>query len=386
MAFPSKQKILYEQLEQELRESYSPGDRLPAERVLAAKYGVARMTLRGALERLVRERRIVRRWNGTFLLGRRNDAFAVNNLNDSRIYVLLPCPYYAELSGFSYMVITAFLRGALKAAVRRGCHVLTIPVSQTNAPDEIDWDELSLIREDDIVLFAGDWYSALFPLLSERNCKVGAVLPKMDESVHRFLEGTRQYRVYTRPMLANYLPEVLADIKKKKRKKILLFGRHQFSMFIRGKIPLRDFLAEQTELAAPCELKVQLCPETTGFAEQCILVRKAFEKESFDVLIFDSESDPGSPVSLRELCRIPEDVLIYVRGKNLLGRNEKSRHNLYYSRSGFTECAAELVEYFLSSRDVKSGIFDFKHIITEFKPTKNSDPDGKRIVQLENLF
>ena len=103
----------------------------------------------------------------------------------------------------------------------------------------------------------------------------------------------------------------------------------------------------------------------------------AFEKEPFDGLIFDSESDPGCPVSLRELCKLPEDVLIYVRGKNLLGRDEKSRNNLCYSRSCFTECAEELVEYFLSSRVVESGIFDFRHIITEFEPTQNSGPDGK---------
>ena len=133
----------------------------------------------------------------------------------------------------------------------------------------------------------------------------------------------------------------------------------------------------QSTLDKAVEKHLELVGKNQAEDELLRSFREAFEKESFDVLIFDSESDPGCPVSLRELCRLPEDVLIYVRGKNLLGRDEKSRHNLCYSRSCFTECAEELVEYFLSSRVVESGIFDFRHIITEFEPTQNSGPDGK---------
>ena len=49
----------------------APGDRLPAERLLAERYGVSRMTLRQALGALERRGRLVRnkgRYGGTFVL------------------------------------------------------------------------------------------------------------------------------------------------------------------------------------------------------------------------------------------------------------------------------------------------------------------------------
>lgn len=65
----SKQQQLRVALDERLRH-LSPGDLLPAERLLAQELGVARMTLRRALDSLVAEGTLVRRpGSGTFLAG-----------------------------------------------------------------------------------------------------------------------------------------------------------------------------------------------------------------------------------------------------------------------------------------------------------------------------
>ena len=56
MPYPSKQKDLYTALLQEIEAQYPPGSKLPPERILAEQYGVARMTLRKALDQLVFEK------------------------------------------------------------------------------------------------------------------------------------------------------------------------------------------------------------------------------------------------------------------------------------------------------------------------------------------
>ena len=364
MPFPSKQKDLYRKLQEEL-ERYAPGKKLLPERELAQKMGVARMTLRETLNVFVQEHKIIRKRTGTYVLDQESGELPSASQKNKNIYILLPCPDYSVSSGyFSYLVTTECIRGVMKAAVRYGSQVITIPVSQTNKPKEIDWNQLSLLKRDNIVLFAGDWYKNLLPVLIERGYRIGAILPQMEEDLEYLLQDAENYLIFKRPMLANYLPEVLSDLKEKDCRKPLLFTREKFSMlFPHPEWNLMDHFEEIRKSFLPGNLLFHACEEQTSFVEQCAKVWELFEEKSFDALIFDSESEPGQAVNLRKLCNLPEDLPIYVRGRDLLGGNTDSRKNLYYSRSGFLECSYDLAEQLLSGELPGKKIYDFKHFI-----------------------
>ena len=366
MPFPSKQKELYKKLQEEL-EGYAPGKKLLPERELAQKMGVARMTLRETLNVFVQEHKIIRKRTGTYILDQESGELPSASQKNKNIYILLPCPDYSVSSGyFSYLVTTECIRGAMKAAVRYGSQVITIPVSQTNEPEEIDWNQLSLLKRDNIVLFAGDWYKNLLPVLVERGCRIGAILPQMEEDLEYLLQDAENYLIFKRPMLANYLPEVLSDLKEKDCRKPLLFTREKFSMlFPHPEWNLMNHLEEIRKSFSPGELQFHICENQTSFVEQCAMVQELFEKEPFDALIFDSESELGQTVNLRKLCNLPEDLPIYVRGRDLLGGSSDSRKNMYHSRSAFFECSQELTEQLLTMPKAQNKIFDFKHIITD---------------------
>lgn len=363
MPFPSKQVELYQKLT-EMLARYKAGSKLPPERELAKMLGVARMTLRETLDVLVQERRITRKRTGTFVLDRESGELPSLPQKNKNVYVLLPCPdYSAILDDYSYKIATESIRGAMKAAIRYGGQVITIPVSPTNDIDKIDWDQLSMLRKGDIVLFVGDWYKILLPLLMERGCRIGAILPEVEKETEILLKQIANYRICQRPMLVNYLPEVLTDLKQRGKHAPLLFGRKGFSML--HDHPEWNLLEHVEEVRKYGEFRMEICPEETRFVEQCAMICECYEKEPFDALIFDAETAPGRTVSLRKLCNLPEDVLIYVRGIELLGTGNDSRKNIFYSKSAFMECSQELTEQLLTMPETENKIYDFKHIITE---------------------
>ena len=362
MAFPSKQKAIYDRLVREIAERYPPGAKLPPERALAARLGIARMTLRGAMARLAREGRIERNVRGTFASGE-NPPPA---LGEKRriVHVLLPCPDYTVRSGASSCsAVRSLIRGAVRAALRYDAQVVTIPVSDTNDPAAFDRNQLAPLRKNDIVLFVGSWYENLFPLLAERQCRVGFIVNGVERIPACFRNGNLAYCVFSRPILANYLPEALRHAKRLRFRKVLLFLRRGFSLCRYRSELLDAALRKESRASLPMQLKTFICRNDASLAEECARIRSLYERETFDALIFDAETKARFPLSLHRLCNLPPHVAIYVRGIDFLCGSAEERQHLYFSRPAFCECGSALAAYFLSGDRHGGKILNFRHIL-----------------------
>src|SRR3954470_22055622 len=116
----------------------SPGDRLPAERELAGRYGVSRMTLRQALGALEQRGRLVRnkgRYGGTFVAEAKLELAGTSALSDqlrglglaAGARVLAACeraarPDEAELGERVYSIERVRLANGEPVALERGAY------------------------------------------------------------------------------------------------------------------------------------------------------------------------------------------------------------------------------------------------------------------------
>ena len=48
----------------------------------------------------------------------------------------------------------------MRATIEHGTHVVTIPVSETNLPDEINWLQLRHLCKSSMVMFSNEWFPA----------------------------------------------------------------------------------------------------------------------------------------------------------------------------------------------------------------------------------
>jgi GntR family transcriptional regulator len=144
----------------------SPGDRLPAERELAGRYGVSRMTLRQALGALEQRGRLVRnkgRYGGTFVAEAKLELAGTSALSDqlrglglaAGARVLAACeraarPDEAELGERVYSIERVRLANGEPVALERGAYSAEAFPGMLDGPLEGSLYDLIRARYDDV--------------------------------------------------------------------------------------------------------------------------------------------------------------------------------------------------------------------------------------------
>lgn len=151
---------------------YAPGEKLPTELELSARYGVARGTVRESLKRLEEAGYLERvKSKGTFI---RQPLHSSNE--DKVISFLIPYPSYIRMSSsVTFLYFSQALYGAIRAASENGWRVETVPFSRTNSNSDIDWQALDHIREDSRLIIFNHWYYPAFETFLKRGVRVGII-------------------------------------------------------------------------------------------------------------------------------------------------------------------------------------------------------------------
>ena len=163
--------LLYRQVEVELERlancgQLKKGGRIPGERVLAEKLGVARGTLRIALEALEKRNFLIRiPGKGTFL---RDNGLTVRNI---KIGFVFPEPEISLVfQQYSHYAISSEIwRGILEGCAFKGVTALFIPARKTDDPAE-NRKLFDRIKQDcNAVIFPGTEFAALSELMKQEN-------------------------------------------------------------------------------------------------------------------------------------------------------------------------------------------------------------------------
>ncbi len=164
---------------------YSTGERIPTEPMLAKEFGVARETLRGALE-ILEKRGLIQRFPGEGTYVRRREEGA------RELYLLIPCPDYFVISDYqTRTTLREILCGCLTEANRRNAHVVTLPITKDNNPCHLNRQALEQLPEGSRVIFYSHWCAPVFPFLKARRCRVYCIHPLTFEGLpdNEYLSG-----------------------------------------------------------------------------------------------------------------------------------------------------------------------------------------------------
>lgn len=322
MPIPSKQNMIYSLLIKRIQEKFHPGDRLPPEARLAAEIGVARRTLRYTLDRLAAEGMIDRTNHGTFLRGNH----PLPGQTSEPVSILVPCPDYITASGFYSSYLTQqMIWGAMAAAVEYGTYVVTLPISETNSPENIHWFQFRHLRKDNIVLFSGTWAPRLYPILAERGCRTGFVSDRK-EKPPGFLEHHTDFIHYYLGDYWRCLRDAAVQLHEDGACRIVYFGRSRTDISKYGHDYFRNAL--QNMKLEYDERFYSLYEDTLSFPETLRLLGGLYRNLHFDGLIFDSNlfQEFPYPVDFFHETGIPASTRLVLNVSEFLKQPELPSH------------------------------------------------------------
>lgn len=340
---PSKQKELHAAVFREVRNGF-PGMRLPAERCFAARLGVARKTLRFTLARLEEEGAITRNTFGTFV---RESKTVRMKESPEPVTILLPCPDYMmvtppAIAGIHReMTLTASL-----VANRHGTYAVTLPVSDSNDPARINWNQLRHLHSGSLVCMNGSWFQAVFPLLAERGCRVGIISSDLKNFPRCFKEHDTDGMIVNNRRLW-YFPALAATwLYGLGARKILYFGSDTAvaSMVSRG-----AFEKALRGAGLPAEGLFRVFPSSLTLRERLRLLGGTFREKRPDALVIELNPYPLNEPEpdFYEATGIPRSVKIVTPRSRLLRQPEFAGNA--YVITGNDTCG-RLAEFLLSNR------------------------------------
>lgn len=313
MVYPSKQEQVYRTLCREFREKFHPGAKLPPEREYALQLGVARRTLRSVLKRLAQENRLVRNTHGTFLRDEQI-RYCEHTEQKEPVTILLPCPDYLQTAGHSSCyALTQMILGAMRAAIEYSTHVVTIPVSETNSPDDINWHQLQHLNKYSNVIFSGSWFQKIFPLLAERRCRVGCLDLPENSCISSLPDMT--YINYQNASLADFWTDAVRQLHADGAERIVYFGSSA-ALISQFRPAFRKAVLDCG--LTPDDSQFQVYDEKIPLRQRLALLRKLYRTMAFDGLIlelnpykehdyeFDLYDETGIPLSTRIITTVSD--------------------------------------------------------------------------------
>ncbi|MBN2640017.1 MAG: winged helix-turn-helix transcriptional regulator [Victivallales bacterium] len=337
---PLKQRRLVLELRQRIAKGRYPGGfRLPTELEFAKELGVARETLRGALKILEEDRllkRIPRR--GTFISA---DAKVKEPLR--QLYLLVPCPDYFTKSNYATRQnLSELLAGVLAVAHKQHAQVITLPLSMVNTQEDIAWDRLACLDADSLVIFQGNWFSTIYPLLKERKCKVAHIHGMRFEG-SEFESYVRQWYRINLNVRRHYV-DLIRELATRGCRRIAISEDYLFDPINPILQSYRDGLAEvgqAEELVAPLA-------EDGRAADHLESIHNFYRKTHFDALICSVADDFRCDYhrSLNANLGLPASVQLVT--KRQYEFNNMLQPKVPFLQSDFRHAAELAVEVLLS--------------------------------------
>ncbi len=337
MAHPPKVPKLCDDLKCYIDMHCRPGGRLPAERTLAKIMGVSTRTLGTALRKLVEENRVVRNPKGTFVC----DA-EISARTDEVLTLLLPCSDFS-FSGepVSRLANQQMISGALAAARKFHRRVITIPVTDSNDPDDINPIQLSHLGPGSMVMFQSDWYERLFPLFQERKCRLaflncGSYRPEM------LPPGLDCYLVNFGGYQLNLFLKSLEWFTAAGAKKILFAGDSRTRVLSPVKTHLADFLRRNPDRA-----EIRRWDAGLNYLQWAEWLKKTVAQGGFDGLMLYPDPfqyyDPE--LDFYELTGIPDTLPLLITDSSLLEQPRLAAHAglIRIPRERYSRDAAEFL-------------------------------------------